>query len=57
MPGINMLPNRLLLYGKHHRIQNEEINIIQLCLLFSKYNHILATHMGNTSHTLKKQYT
>ena len=47
MPGINMLPNSLLLCGKYHRIQNEEINIIQLCLLFSKYNHIPATHMGN----------
>lgn len=47
MPGINILPNSLLLCGKYHRIQNEEINIIQLCLLFSKYNHIPATHMGN----------
>ena len=42
-----MLPNSLILCGKYHRIQNEEINIIQLCLLFSKYNHIPATHMGN----------
>lgn len=47
MPGINILPNSLLLCGKYHRIQNEEINIIQLCLLFSKYNHIPETHMGN----------